>query len=115
MPYANSEEHSEERRVVFFRGAPVIVGATLAVLQVLDVLSTKVSLATIGVEANPTMVFLMKHLGDGWWLPKCVFAGCLCAYFATRPKVPLIGWAALAFSIIVTAQNASVIARAVGL
>jgi hypothetical protein len=48
--------------------------ALCAVCQGADMLTTCASLARGGREINPPMVWVMRHFGDLWWMPKLAVA-----------------------------------------
>ena len=59
--------------------------ALLAVLQVLDVVTTN---AVPNLETNPVIWFLFEHLGTLWWLPKAGICLAIAAGAMLAQRVP---------------------------
>ncbi len=86
----------------------------LVMLQVVDVISTRIVLARGGVERNPVVLWLMECLGPKWWIPKValvIMAGAAC--WQTQGAVGLVGLVVLvALYCWVAVQNLRAMRRA---
>ena len=94
--------------VWFAMRPPLLIGVGLVISQLCDVLTTEATLSHGVVEANPVMHLAMVALGDGSWaLPKLGIALAAGVYFATRPKVTVLGVVTLGVGIAAALANAA--------
>jgi hypothetical protein len=87
-------------------GPAVLLGAALMLLQVDDVITTHQVLASgMAREANPIIASYMQMLGPWWPIPKMMLGVGAAVYFATRPRISGVGWAAVVLSVAIVGNN----------